>query len=203
MTDVTPYDAVPLDVSPSEPARPRLLLLATSLVCTSILVGYGSLVGYYLSERATVVAAGQAWLPSGVTIPLTQPNFMMLTLTFSVISILWAVSAIRANDRANALIAFALTLMFGFAQIAQTGFLLSLMGMVAADSPRAVLIYTMIGIQLVLIGLAMGYVAVMALRTLGGGYSPKDYEGVLSAAVFWTMTVGVYSALWYAVYITK
>ncbi|MCP4226717.1 MAG: hypothetical protein GY773_25535 [Actinomycetia bacterium] len=203
MTDVTPYDAVPLDVSPSEPARPRLLLLATSLVCTSILVGYGSLVGYYLSERATVVAAGQAWLPSGVTIPLTQPNFMMLTLTFSVISILWAVSAIRANDRANALIAFALTLMFGFAQIAQTGFLLSLMGMVAADSPRAVLIYTMIGIQLVLIGLALGYVAVMALRTLGGGYSPKDYEGVLSAAVFWTMTVGVYSALWYAVYITK
>jgi cytochrome c oxidase subunit 3 len=203
MTDITPYDAVPLDVSPSEPVRPRLLLVGTALVCASILVGYGSLVGYYLSERATVIAAGQSWLPSGVSIPLTQPNYMMLTLAFSVVSVIWAVDATRSNDRANALIAFSLTLMFGFAQIVQTGFLLDLMGMAAADSSRAVLIYALIGIQLVLIGLAMGYVAIMALRTLGGGYSAKDYEGVLSAALFWTMSVGVYATLWYAVYITK
>ena len=134
MTDITPYDAVPLDVGPSEPARPRLLLLGTALVCASVLVGYGSLVGHYLSERAAVVAAGQAWLPGGVKIPLTQPNFMMLTLVFSVVSVLWAVDAAKANDRANALIAFGLTLLFGFAQIVQTGFLLSTWG---CRRPRA------------------------------------------------------------------
>ncbi len=203
MTDITPFDAVPLDVAAREPNRPRLLLLGTGLVCASVLVGYGGLVGYYLSERSAVLAAGQPWLPSGVKIPLTQPNFMMLTLVFSAITVFWAVAAIRANDRASTLIAFALTLMFGFAQIAQTGFLLSLMDMAAADSPRAVLIYALIGTQLALIGLAMGDVVITAFRTLGRGYSVKDYEGVLSAAVFWTMTVGVYSALWYAVYITK
>jgi heme/copper-type cytochrome/quinol oxidase subunit 3 len=203
MTDITPYDAVPLDARASEPVRPRLLLVATSLVGAAIAVGYGSLLGFYLSERAAVRATGQAWLPEGVSIPLTQPNFMMLTLAFSVVTMLWAVSAIRADDRANALIAFVLTLVFGFAQLAQTAYLLEIMGMEAAGSEQAVLIYALIGIQLALTGIAMGFVAVTALRTLGGGYSRRDYEGVMSAALFWIVSVGVYTALWYAVYITK
>lgn len=203
MTDITPYDAIPLDVAPGEPARPRLLLLATGLACAAIFMGYAGLIGYYLSERANVRAAGEQWLPDGVVIPLTQPNFMMMTMVFSAVSILWAVSSVRAGDLSNAYIAYGLTLVFGFAQITQTAYLLTLMEMPAAESAQAVLIYTLIGIQLALTGIAMGYVVVTALRSLGGGYSSKDYEGVLSAAVFWLMTVGVYSTLWYAVYITK
>lgn len=203
MTDITPFDAIPLDAPASRPARPRLLLLGTSLVCASIIVGYAGLLGYYISQRAATVAEGQQWLPDGVTIPLTQPNFMMLTMSFSIVSILWAVAAVRGDDRTNALIAFGLTLVFGFAQIVQTAFLLTLMEMPASVAESAALIYALIGVQLGLTGLAMGYVVVAALRTLGGGYSAKDYEGVLSAAVFWIMSVGVYTALWYAVYITK
>ena len=203
MTDITPYDAIPVEVEGGEPVRPRLLLLATSLVSAAVVMGYAGLLGFYISERAAVIATGERWLPDGVVIPLTQPNFMMLSLSFSVFSMLWAVSAIRKDDRANALIAFALTLVFGFSQIAQTAYLLTLMEMAAAESMQAVLIYSLIGIQLGLMGAAMGYLVVMALRTLGGGYSARDYEGVLSAAIFWITTVGVYTALWYAVYITK
>ena len=203
MTDITPFDAIPLDVEAGSPVRPRLLLLATSLTCAAVIVGYAGLIGFYASQRAEVVAAGGAWLPDGVTIPLTQPNFMLLTLSFSLVTVIWAVSAIRANDRANALIAFAMTLVFGFAQLAQTGYLLTLMNMPAAESEAAALIYALVGIQLALTAVGMGYLVVMALRTLGGGYSDKDYEGVLSAALFWIMTVGVYTALWYAVYIIK
>lgn len=203
MTDITPYDAIAADVAASPPARPRLLLLATSLASAAVLVGYAGLVGYYLSERAAVVATGQSWLPDGVDIPLTQPNFMLLTLSFSAVSIIWAVAAVRSDDRANALIALGLTLVFGFAQIAQTAYLLTLMGMPASAGEQAALVYALIGLQLALIGAAMAYVAVIALRALGGGYSARDYEGVLGAAVFWLMTIGVYTALWYAVYITK
>lgn len=203
MTEITPYDAVPLDVSASEPARPRLLLMGTALACAAVAVGYAGMLGFYLSERAAVLANGQVWLPDGVVIPLTQPNYMMLSLAFSVVSMLWAVSAIRHDDRSNALIAFGLTLVFGFSQIAQTAYLLTIMEMVAASSERAVLIYSLIGAQLVLIGLAMGYVVTTAIRTLGGGYSARDYEGVLSATMVWITAVGIYAALWYAVYITK
>jgi heme/copper-type cytochrome/quinol oxidase subunit 3 len=202
MTDITLYDAVPIDVAPPEPPRPRLLVMATSLTCAAVIVGYAGLIGYYISRRAAVVASGEPWLPD-VSIPLTQPNFMMLTLAFSVVSMLWAVSAIRSDDRANAYIAFGLTLVFGFAQIAQTAYLLTLMGLTAGSGEQGVLIYSLIGLQLALSGVGMAYIAIMAIRTLGGGYSAKDYEGVLSAAIFWIMTVGVYTALWYAVYIIK
>ncbi len=203
MTDITPYDAVPLDVVASSPARPRLLLIATSLVSAAVVVGYAGLLGYYISQRAAVIATGERWLPDGVNIPLTQPNFMLLTMVFSIVSMIWAVAAIRSDDRANAYIAIVLTLVFGFSQIVQTAYLLNIMEMPITAGDQAALIYALVGTQLVLTGLGMGYVLVMGLRTMGGGYSAKDYEGVLSAAIFWIMTVGVYTALWYAVYITK
>jgi heme/copper-type cytochrome/quinol oxidase subunit 3 len=203
MTDITPYDAIPIDVAPHTPDRPRLLIIATSLACAAAFVGYSGLTGYYASRRSEVIATGEPWLPDGVNIPLTQPNFMLLTLVFSVVSMLWAVSAIRTDDRSNAYIAFALTLVFGFAQIAQTAYLLTLMGLPASAGIQGVLIYTMIGLQIALTSAGMAYIVVMAIRTLGGGYSAKDYEGVLSAAIFWIMTVGVYTMLWYAVYIIK
>jgi heme/copper-type cytochrome/quinol oxidase subunit 3 len=203
VTDLTPYQPIPLDVPGSPPARPRLLLLATSLASGALLVGYVALVSYYAQARAAIRATGEPWLPTGVKIPLTQPNFMLLTLVFSAVSMAWALSAVRHDDRPNAFIAFLLTLMFGIAQIAQTAYLLSLMNMPGAGSEAAALIYTMIGLQLAVMAAAMAYVVAAALRTLGGGYSAKDYEGVLSATVFWFTNVGVYTLLWFAVYITK
>jgi heme/copper-type cytochrome/quinol oxidase subunit 3 len=203
MTDITPYDVIPADAAVPEPARPRLLLLATALTSGGLLVGYASLLGHYLSRRASVIATGERWLPDGVDIPLTQPNFMMLTLAMSTVSMLWALSAVRHDDRANAYPAFGITLVFGFSQIIQTAFLLDILEMPIAGSERAALIFTLVGVQLVVMAVAMGYVALVALRTLGGGCSARDFEGVLAATVFWFVAVGLYSALWYAVYITK
>lgn len=203
MTDITPYDAIPADVPRAEPARPRLHLLATALVSGSLLVGYVALLGHYLSRRSTVIASGERWLPEGVDIPLTQPNFMMLTMVLSLVSVLWVLSSVRRDDTANAILAYGLTLMFGFAQMAQTAFLLTLMEMPIAGSEQAALIYTLVGVQLVVLGLAMGYLVIVALRTLGGDYSSRDHEGVLAATVFWYVAVGIYLALWYAVYIIK
>jgi heme/copper-type cytochrome/quinol oxidase subunit 3 len=205
VTDITPYQPVPFDAPESVPARPRLLLVGTSLASAGVAVGYAALSGYYASVRQAVRATGVTWLPDGVVLPLTQPNFMLLTLSFSVVSMMWALWAVRHDDRANALIAFTLTLLFGVAQVFQTAYLLFLMEMPAAgnETGAAPLIYTMIGVQLALSAVGMAYVVAAALRTLGGGYSARDYEGVLSATVFWITTVGVYITLWYVVYITK
>jgi heme/copper-type cytochrome/quinol oxidase subunit 3 len=203
MTDISPYKPVPLGVVASEPARPRLLLIGTALASAAVFVGYASIIGFYLSQRAAVRAGGDAWLPDGVKIPLTQPNFMLLTLSFSAVSMLWALSSVRHDDRANAFLAFGLTLVFGFAQVAQTAYLFSLMALPVAGSAAGALILTLIGLQLAVAAAAMAYVVAMALRTLGGGYSSNDYEGVLCAVVFWMTSVGVYTLLWYAVYITK
>ena len=203
MTDITPYDYIPADVAPAPPARPRLLILGTSLASVAVAMGFMALIGLYVATRADVIATGERWLPDGVNIPLTQPNFMGLTLAFSVITIWWSVAAIRNDDSSNAFIAFAISLVFGFAFLAQTAYLLTLMQLEVEATERAVLIYAVIGTHIVLMLLAMGYAAVMALRTLGGEYSGRDYEGVLSSALFWTVTVLLYGVMWYAIYITK
>lgn len=203
MTDVTPYDFIPADVAPAKPARPRLLVLATSLACAAIAMGFMGLIGQYVAQRANVIATGERWLPDGVVIPLTQPNFMGLTLSFSVITIWWSVSAIRNDDRPNAFIAFVISLVFAFAYLAQTAYLFTIMELEILASDRAVLIYGIVGTHMVLTICAMAFAVVMALRTLGGEYSARDYEGVLSSALFWTMTVALYGVMWYAIYITK
>ncbi|MGH1493787.1 MAG: cytochrome c oxidase subunit 3 [Acidimicrobiales bacterium] len=203
MTDITPYDFIPADVAPAEPARPRLLLLGTALASVAVAMGFMALIGQYVATRAGVIATGERWLPEGVTIPLTQPNFMGLTLAFSVVTIWWSVSAVRNDDQPNAFIAFMISLAFAFAFLAQTAYLLTIMEIEILATDRAVLFFAIIGLHIVLTLVAMGFAIIMMLRTLGGDYTARDYEGVLSSAFFWTTIVFLYGVLWYAIYITK
>jgi len=202
-TDITPYDAIPLDVGPASPDRPSLLLTATALASAAVCMGFLGLMGVYIAARQDVLATGQRWLPDGVNIPLTQPNFMGLTLAFSVVTIWWSVAAVRNDDRANSFIASALSLTFAFAFLAQTAYLFTIMGIEILATERAVLLYGIIGAHMVMMLVAMGFVLIMAMRTLGGEYSSRDYEGVACAALFWTMTVAMYGVMWYVIYITK
>jgi heme/copper-type cytochrome/quinol oxidase subunit 3 len=128
---------------------------------------------------------------------------MGVTLAFSVITIWWSVSAMRNDDRPNAFLAFLLSIVFGVAFLAQTSYLFTIMQIEILADERSALLYGIIGTHMVLMISAMGFALVMALRTLGGDYSARDYEGVLSSALFWTMTVALYGVLWYAIYITK
>ena len=196
MTDITPYEYIPADVAAPEPARPRLLVLATSLVSVAIGMGFLGLIGYYIGWRQDVLATGERWLPDGVDIPLTQPNFMGVTLAFSLITIWWSVASIRRDDRSNALVAFVISILFGIAFLAQTSYLFTIMQMDILADERSALIYGIIGTHMVLMLVAMGF-------ALGGEYSARDYEGVLSSALFWTMIVALYGVQWYAIYITK
>lgn len=202
-TDITPYEYIPADVAAAEPARPRLLLIATSLMSAAVAMGFFGLIGHYVAERAAVIQTGARWLPEGVDIPLTQPNFMGISVAFSVITIWWAVSSVRNNDRSHALLAFALAFMFGVAYLAQTAYLFTIMGIEIAADERSVLLYGIIGSHIVLMLSAMGFVLVVALRTLGGEYSSRDHDGVLSSALFWTVVAALYGVMWYAIYITK
>lgn len=202
-TEITPYEFIPADVAAAQPTRPRLLVLATAFVSAAISMGFMGMLGFYIGERQEFLARGERWLPDGVNIPLTQPNFMGLTMAFSVVIIWWTVSAIKNDDRANTFIAYAISLVFGFAFLAQTAFLLTIMQIEILATERAVLFYAIIGSHFLLMLLAMGYALVMMLRTIGGEYSSRDYEGVLSAAMFWTVVALLYAALWYTIYITK
>jgi hypothetical protein len=47
------------------------------------------------------------------------------------------------------------------------------------------------------------FVGLMTFRTLGGQYSGRDREGLTAALVYWYVTVAVYAAIWFTIFVTK
>ncbi len=188
---------------PPQPRRPRVLFLGTAFAAAGVSMAFVGLLAIYVAVRQQALGGGATWLPEGVTIPLTAPNVAFATLLMSVVTMQWAIYAIANRDRTNAYVALGLTVLLGAAFANSTAYLYSQMGLVIADSVPGVLIYAISGAHLVLTIGALGFIAVVALRALGGEYTPRDHEGLSSAALFWYATVAVYAVIWYTIFITK
>lgn len=211
MTDVSLYQPLSGDLPAPEAARPRMLVIGTAFASAAVFMGFLGMVGLYIGYRQDVIADGETWLPSGVVIPLTQPNMMLATWSLSAAVLVWALVSMRNDDRANTYIALGFMMILGFAYIAQTAYLLSLMEMPlyptggeALDAlSRPPLFYGIIGTHIVMTLAGMAYLAIMGFRTLGGEYNAKDLEGLYGAAFFWFTTYAAYLLMWYVIYITK
>lgn len=184
------------------PARPRVLLVGTALASAAVFMSFVWLIGYYVSERADVVSTGARWLPEGSNIPLTPGTMAFGTMLISGISMWWAVESVGRNDRQMSYLALGLTMLFGAAVINATSFLYTQIDLPVATKPGA-LIYTITGAHIAMIVIGLAYSAVMVFRTLGGEYSGRDREGLVSAALFWYVTIAVHAVIWYAIYIVK
>ena len=192
-------------VLPPAPAvqRPRVLVVGAAFAAAASFTVFIGLIGIYLAARVDVVGSGTAWLPEGATIPLQQPNTMFITLIMSVFTMQWAVAAIAKNDRVNSYLAMGLTLMLGIATIVMTTYLWYLMELDIASGIQGVLIYTITGAHIVMLVLAMIFVALMGLRALGGQFTARQHDGITAAAVFWYALVAVYALIWISIYVTK
>jgi heme/copper-type cytochrome/quinol oxidase subunit 3 len=188
---------------PAEPRRPRVLLVGSALGSAAFAVAILGLVGAYTRARADVLAAGDEWLPDGTVIPLTSPNMGFVTLLMSAVTMQWAVYALRNHDRTHASLALGLTALFGVAFINSTAYLYSEMGFAIAETPQAVLVYAITGLHLAMVVVGLVFAAAMAFQALGGQLTGRSAEGMAAAALFWYVTIGIYSVVWYAIYITK
>ena len=183
--------------------RPRVLVVGSAFAAAASFMVFIGLLGIYLTARSDVISSGSVWLPEGSIIPLQQPNTIFMTLLMSVITMQWAVSAIAKNDRVNAYLALGLTLMLGIAAIVMTTYLWTLMKLDVASGLQGVLIYTITGAHIVMLVLAMLFVALMALRALGGQFTARQHDGITAAAVYWHAMVAVFALIWISIYITK
>lgn len=184
-------------------ARPRVLMVATALASAAAVMVFITMLGIYLNERATVIAAGSNWLPQGSTIPLQQPNTIFITLIMSVVTMAWAANAISKDDRPNAFLALGLTFVLGAASIVMTTYLWSLMELDIAGGVQGVLIYAITGAHVAMIAIAMLFVALMSIRALGGQFNAREHDGISAAALFWYSMVAVYALIWIIIYVTK
>ncbi len=203
MADVTPYESLADLAGHREAKRSNLVVAGSAVISASFAFGFSVLAGIYVALRADVIADGSRWLPQGVEIPLTQPNYMGVSLILSLFTIWWAYSAAKGGDRSNALLAQVMTLLFSLGFVVQAFYLFSILDMTAGDSIQAVLIYTMAGAHLLAYLAGMCAVMFTFMRTLVGDFEGQRSEALLALAIYWTQVSAVYAILWYAVYITK
>jgi len=207
MTAVTTHEAGERwelgDAPPPIPARPRVLLVGTAFAAAGCVMFVVGMLGIYLEQRALGRAHGATWLPQAVHIPLTQPNVMLFTLLMSSVTMQWAVSAIKDDDRRHAYMALGVSLLLAVAFLNQGAYLFSLMGLNVSANQQSVLIYSIAGAQVVMMVIAIIFVVLMAFRALAGQFTSRQHDGIAAAALFWHATVAVYALIWFAVYVTK
>lgn len=194
----------PLVAAPApEPRRPRVLLVGAAFGAAASALVVTTMLGVYLQVRGDLIAGGSTNLPEGTELPLTPGSMGMLTLSMSLVTISWAVWALRRDDRVHAYLALGLTLLFGAAFINTTAYLYQQLATAPTASASIGLLYAVTGAHLVMVAVGMVFAAVMGFQALGGQLTGRDAEGMSAAALYWYVTVAVYVVIWYGVYITK
>ena len=196
--------AVSIASAPAAPVqRPRVLVIASGFAAVATGMYFFSLLGVYMTLRSQAVRNGLVWIPPEVKIPLTQPNIMMFTLIMSVVTMQWAVWAIKNDDRFNAYLALLVTLVLGFCFINMAAYMYTVMGFDIATSKVAVLVYAITGSHVLMVVAAMVFVMLMAFRALGGQFTSRQHDGISAAALFWHANVAVFFLIYLVIYITK
>ena len=192
----------------AELSRNRTLVVGTAFASAAMIMLFVGLFAVYISIRQNnelkieSLLGGGLWFPEGA-VQIAPGTMMMFTTWISVMTISWAVQAIRNDDRRNAYVALTLTLVMGAAVINQMVFGILDFGLPVDRSEPAMLLYTMYGAYIVLLGSAIAFVFLMFMRAIAGQFNSKNADGIEAAAIFWYATVIVYHPIWYLITITK
>jgi heme/copper-type cytochrome/quinol oxidase subunit 3 len=177
------------------------VLVATFFVIAAGTVFVGGLLAGYFEARAAVLHAGQQWGPKS---PGDLPNVALAVTYFALLlsagTMQWAYSSIKADERRHAAVAVGTTLLLGAAFVNGLSFCYTQLGLKAGDDGFANQIYAVSGGHLVLVLVAMGFLAVMGFRVLGGQFGPRNAEFVASAAAFWHFVVISGMVVWWSLW---
>ncbi len=186
----------------SEPTRSRTLLVGTGLACAGVFMYFVGALAIYVAERQQTRAAGQEWI-AHLTIELTPGVFMFFTTWLSIVTMAWAVWAIRRDDRKHTYMALGLTALFGLANINQTVFYLKDMDLPINTNGASVLLFTIVGSHMALILASVIFLAIVLVRTIAGQYNSRNADGIVAASMVWYVMSLVYMAIWFIIYVTK
>lgn len=190
---------------PAGPAvrRPRILLTGTAFAAGASLMAMVSLLAVYAGLRFQSGNVTTGWVPDGINLQLSPAGVAGGTLALSMVTVQWVVQAIGANDRRNAYVAAGVTLALGLAYINAMAFNFGVMGLGIASGTYAIAVYSVLIGHIVYAAVALLYLALMTVRTLGGQFGPRDREGVAAAALYWHVMVVTFAPVWYLVFVLK
>jgi len=193
----------------AELTRNRTLLVGTAYAALASIMVFVGLIAVYVAIRQNNeyivengLDGGMLWFPEGA-VQIAPGTMMMFTTWISAFTMAWAVQAIRNDDRRNAYVALAVTLLMGAAVINQMVFAILDFGRPVGDSTPGLLLYTIYGSYIVFMAVAVTFVFLMGVRAVAGQFNSTNADGIEAAALYWFATVLVYLPIWYLITITK
>jgi cytochrome c oxidase subunit 3 len=196
-------DTGPAALPPApEPRRRNVMLVGTLLVIAAGTMLTGGLLAAYFSAREIAQAAGEPWPPEEIFLAIPNATLFVATLTLlmSSVTVQWAVSALSSRDRRSMYVALGLTLLLGLAFVNAMSFTWSQLGMVAGADAFSTTVYAVTVTHLLVVVAAHVALLVVGFRALGGQFSPRNREMVVSVAAFWHFAVAMGLVVWYAVW---
>jgi len=192
----------------AEITRNRTLLVGSAFASVSVIMFFIGLFGVYIAIRQNNEflvenrLGGTLWFPEGA-VQIAPGTMMMFTTWIGAFTIAWAIQAIRNDDRRNAYIALALTILMGAAVINQMVFAIQDFGLPIDRSTPALMLYVIYGSYIIFLSTAIVFVLVMMIRAIAGQYNSMNADGFEAAAIYWYSTVVIYLPVWYLITITK
>jgi heme/copper-type cytochrome/quinol oxidase subunit 3 len=183
--------------------RPHSLLVATGLTVAAGAMLVAGMIGIFLTLRNQVESPGANWVPRGIRIPNAPLGMAVFTAILSSITAQWVVWSNRRQERGHTLVAVGVTIALGVAWINMVFFSFNFMELPIGSSQWANMAYTLAGMGVAIGMVAIGFLALMAIRVVGGEDGEQGLAPVASAVFFWHFSVAAFIALWYVVFVVK
>ena len=188
---------------PSAPAGAprRQIFVGTALAAAAAFSLFMGMITMWLRMRDQARAAGTAWLPADVSVPMVAANVMLISLLPLGVFAQWAVYAAKRDDRGHAGVAIALSGVVGLMFINAQAYIWSQMNIPADGGTYHSMFYALTGTLMAAAIAGVAFSAVTAFRSLGG--RTPDREIVAAHALYWYALSAAFAMLWFVVYVTK
>lgn len=189
--------------------RTSTVIVATAFASAAAAALMASMLAIWLDFRAkapTRVASDgvsliKDWLKKDIAIPEVAATTMMFTFLIVCVMAQWAVHAGRRGDKSHTTLALAVSLFAGLALLNAQVALWMQMDIVLRDDAYQTMFYTITGVMFALIASAVIYSLVAMFRVLAG--RTNDHDVLTGHAIYWYATYGIFTALWFVVYVQK
>ncbi len=186
----------PPEANRSSRIEPQLLGMLLFII--SEIMIFGAFFTAYFFIR---VVQGDPWPAPGTTIPVGVAAFNTCILLSSSVTLHWAETSIKANNRAGLKAGILSTLFLGmtflFVQINEYVHL----GFAPKDSAQGTIFYGLTGLHGAHVFVGLTLLTIVTVRSFKGHYSPEQHRGIEVPGIYWHFVDVMWIVVFFAVYV--
>ena len=186
----------PPEANRSSRIEPQLLGMLLFII--SEIMIFGAFFTAYFFIR---VVQGDPWPAPGTTIPVGVAAFNTCILLSSSVTLHWAETSIKNNNRnglkAGILSTLFLGMTFLFVQINEYVHL----GFAPKDSAQGTIFYGLTGLHGAHVFVGLTLLTIVTVRSFKGHYSPEQHRGIEVPGIYWHFVDVMWIVVFFAVYV--